>query len=1024
MKKSVHYERQANSLTTASWVALAVALGFASPAMAQTAQAGTTETETAVVKTDPPAQVDDEGGVLVTGSRVARNGYQAPTPVTVLTQEEILNQSPTNNIADFVNQQPSLAGSTRPANSRLNLSSGQAGINALNLRNLGEIRTLVLLDGRRSVGSTITGLVDVNTIPQSLVKSVEVVTGGASAAYGSDAVAGVVNFVLDKKYKGIKATIDSGITDKGDGGNYSASIAGGFAFGGDDRGHVLLSAEVAHRDGIFQVDRDWNATGFVRIQDPNWVANSSTTPRYLIRRQVGAANSTPGSLILNSSGGTANRLRGIYFGQGGEVQQYQYGALTFPVANGSAVPTLTQGGSWQVNDSGRRIGLDPRDTRYGAFGRLSYEIGGGIELFAEGSYNRQKIFFNAGPNLASTTTAFSAANVGTGAAGASTLAADNAYLIQALGAARLAGITGVTIGTTAADLPFRGVANERKVQRYVIGAEGAFDAFGKAARWDVYGQYGRADLHEELTNIMNTQRTASAVDAVFAPAGNAGGYAAGSIQCRINVDASTTNNDPNCRPLNRLGIGVADPAAIAYILGNPYRDEVAEQKVFGANLSLTPFATWAGDVSVAVGGEYREEKISGFVPAQFQPAVTANPTGGLTTTNTWSVGNYLPTNGKYHVKEAYLETVVPLGFGLELNGAVRATDYSTSGYVTTWKAGATWQPIDDIRFRVTRSRDIRAPNLNELYQAGSSNTDAVSNPFGSGSGPNGGNYGASISYSALNLGNPNLRAEKADSLNIGGVFSPRFLPGFNLSVDYFRIDIDDAIDTLSAQDIINRCFEGRAEYCAAITQDPNSAPRILIRSQPFNFARKLARGVDIDASYRLPLDRIFTGQEGNFTLRGVATRYIENISDAGIPGVPPIDTTGVNGGQGSTPSWIYRVSAGYDAPGFSITAVGRGVSAGKYVANGIECLTNCPVTTTTSQFQTYDNNRVSGVFYADLNLTAKVTMGGTDGQVFLNVTNLFDRWPILLPETGLAANSTYSDLLGRAFRVGVRFEMK
>ena len=994
---------------------LVTVCALAHPALAQDAAAPAPTTAAA-------QEGEREGEVLITGSRVRRDGFQAPTPVMVLNVEDIQNGSPSNNVADFVNQMPALAGSTQPSNSRLNLSSGQAGINALNLRNMGETRTLVLVNGRRSVGSTITGLVDVNTIPQALVKSVEVVTGGASAAYGSDAVAGVVNFVLDNKYEGIKFNADAGVTEEGDGFNYSFGVAGGWSFGGG-RGHLLVSGELAHRDGIFSVDREWNHTGYVRIQDPNWVSGVSTTPRYLIRRQVGAANSTPGSMILNSSGGTANRLRGIYFGQGGQVNQYQYGALSFPLANGSSPPTLTQGGSWQVNDSGRRIGLDPQDDRYGLFARLSYEIADGVELFAEGSYNRQKIVFNAGPNLASTTTAFSAANVGRGAAGASTLAADNAYLIQALGAAQLAGITGVTIGTTAADLPFRGVNNERKVQRYVVGLEGQFEAFGKSARWDVFGQYGRAEMHEELTNIMHTQRTASAVDAVFAQAGNPGGYAVGSIQCRINVDADTTNNDPNCRPLNRLGIGVADPAAVKYILGNPYRDEVAEQLVIGANLSLTPFATWAGDVSLAMGAEYRKEQISGYVPPEFRPTITSNPGGGLTTSNTWSVGNYLPSDGSYNVKEAYLEAVVPLGFGLEFNGAVRATDYSTSGYVTTWKAGATWQPIEDIRLRVTRSRDIRAPNLNELYQAGSSNTDAVSNPWGAGSGPNGGNYGTSISYSQLSLGNPNLSAEKADSWNIGGVFSPRFIPGFNLAVDYFRIDLDNAIDTLSAQDIVNRCFDGRTEYCAAITQDPNSSARILIRNQPFNFASRVARGIDFDASYRLPLSNLFANAEGSLTLRGLATRYIENIVDTGIPGVVPLDSVGSNGGQYTTPTWIFRGSLSYDTPSFSITTVARGTSAGKYLANAVECQTSCPVTTTTSTYQTYDDINVSGTFYVDLNLTKKIEIGGKGvGEVFFNVTNLFNRWPLLLPETGLAANSTYSDLLGRRFRIGVRFK--
>ncbi len=545
----------------------------------------------------------------------------------------------------------------------------------------------------------------------------------------------------------MKVTADNGVTTYGDGGNYSATVTAGTAFGGG-RGHVLFNADVAHQDGIFSVDRDWNATGYVRITNPAYVAGSPGAPQYLTTlRQVGASNSTPGGLITGSAGGVANRLRGIYFGQGGSLNQFNFGNYTFPAVTGASGPSLTQGGDWQVNDSGRRIGLMPEDSRYGFYSRLSYDVASHVEVFAEGSYNREKSVFNAGPNLS------------TGI----TYKPDNAYLIQALGAARLAGITSVTVATTAADLPYRGVNNERKVQRYLIGADGTFQAFGKAAHWDVYGQYGRTDITEQLTNIMNTQNMLNATDAVFAPAGNALGVAAGTIVCRSTLTAPTNG----CIPLNRLGIGVANTAAFAYVLGNPERDEVAEQKVGGANLALTPFATWAGDVSVAIGGEWREESIRGYVPAQYQPIINRDANGvAISTTNTWSVGNYLPTNGRYNVKEAYLETVVPLGLGVEFNGAVRATDYSTSGYVTTWKVGGTWQPIRDIRFRATRSRDIRAPNLSDLYQAGGSNSDSVTNPFYSATDASKGP--ATYGYSATVIGNPNLKPEKSDSLNMGG----------------------------------------------------------------------------------------------------------------------------------------------------------------------------------------------------------------------------------------------------------------
>lgn len=989
-----------------SGTALAAMAGTA-PAWAQTEATGS-----ALPQTEQDAAQRDAGGdeVVVTGSRVIRDGFQAPTPLTVLTQEDIQNTSPSNNIADFVNQLPQLAGSTKPANSRLNLSNGSAGINALNMRNLGEGRVLVLLDGRRSVGSTIFGWVDINTIPQALVERVEVVTGGASSAYGSDAVAGVVNFVLNKKMEGLRIQADTGLTSAGDGFNYSGSIAGGTSFA-DGRGHFLFNAEIAHQDGIFEVDpsdRRWNHTGYVRIQNPNWSANS-TEPQFITtERQIGAANSTPGGMITGSAGGVANRLRGLYFGYNGAVNQYQYGALTFPSPTGSSTPTLTQGGSWQVNDSGRRIGILPEDDRWGVFGRLSYEVADGVEVFAEGSYNRQEVYFNAGPNL-STGIAINT----TGCTVVPVPVTCNAFALQTLGAAQLADVTSVTLATTAADLPFRGINNERKVQRYVIGADGEFEAFGNAAHWGVYAQYGRSDLREQLRDIMHLARMANATAAAFAPAGNAGGYAPGSIQCLINVDVSTTNNDPNCVPLNRMGLGVASQAAIDYVLGDPYRDQVMEQFVAGTNWSMAPFATWAGDVSLAFGGEVRKEKIRGSVPEEYQPVVTT--TG---TTNRWSVGNYLPFTGEYSVKEAYLETVVPLGLGLEFNGAVRATDYSNSGYVTTWKLGATWAPIEDIRFRVTRSRDIRAPNLNELYQAGTANSDSVRNPAYTSDGLNG---PASFGYSGLTTGNPNLEPEKADSWNIGAVLSPRFLPGFTASIDYFRIDLEDAIDTISAQEIVNRCDEGIAQYCAAITNDPirstPTQPYLLIRSQPFNFARRLVRGIDFDAAYRIPIG------SGSFMVKGVATRYIENLADTGIAGVVPVNTVGANGGQYSTPTWVFRGSATYETPTFSATVVGRGISAGKYSASGIECTSGCPVST--SQFPTYDNNRVSGLFYADFNLTQKVDVGGgSEAEMFFNVTNIFDRWPLLVPETGMATNTTYSDMLGRQFRMGVRFQLR
>ena len=924
----------------------AIALVHAAPSLAQ--DAGAPQESAAAGTADQ---------IIVTGTRIARDGFQSPTPLTVVTQQEILNQSPTNNLADFINQIPALAGSTRPANSRLAISSGLAGINTMNLRNLGEVRTLVLLDGRRSVGSTITGLVDINTFPQALVKNVEIVTGGASAAYGSDAVAGVVNYVLDKKYTGFKVNADVGITDRGDGFNYSFSGAGGMDFA-DGRGHILVAGEYAHKDGIFEVDRGWNQIGYRTLSNPDYTADNGQ-PANIVVRGAGTWNSTPGSIIRSQVGGTT-ALRGTYFAQGGVAQQYQFGSITDS--------SQTVGGDWQINDTSRRIGLDATDDRRGVYGRLSYELADWIEVFAEASYNWNKTLFNAGPQAATFT-----------------LQSDNAYLIQALGPAALAGVTSVSLGTSAADLPYRKNNSTREVQRYALGAGGEFAAFGNKAVWDVYAQYGQTDTHEQLRDIMNTARLGLATDAVFAPDG--------SIVCR-----STLTDPGNGRiPLNRLGIGVANPAAVDWIMGDPYRNQRFKQTVAGANLSVTPFATWAGDVSVAVGGEYRKEEVSGFVPPEFSSG--------------WSVGNFRPTFGSYNVKEAYLETLIPLGLGAEFNGAVRATDYSTSGYVTTWKAGLTWQPIEDIRLRGTRSRDIRAPNLNELFQSGTSRTNTFATNTAVGQ------Y-AGATFRELTTGNLNLDPEKADTLTLGAVLQPRFLPGFSFSVDWFRTKVSDAISQFYADDIAQRCTEGFQSFCAAIVPDPEGVRDYFVSASPFNFARVKVRGIDYEASYRVPLDKIFNGSSSNLTLRGTATNYLENTVDNGIS--VPVDTVGQNSGQSSTPDWIFRMSATFDTPTYSVTAVGRGVSSGTYNNTYIVCTTNCPTSTATNP--TINSNHIDGTFYTDLNFTAKINVGGADGQFFLNVTNLFDTNPILLPETGLSANSTYSDLLGRAFRIGVRFK--
>ena len=301
------------ALATASAAAL---MAQAAPALAQTTSS---------------AELEE---VVVTGSRIVRDGFDAPTPVNVLGSAEILAEAPAN-IADFVNTLPSVAGSVTASSSSGSLSNGQAGISALNLRALGTGRTLVLFDGQRSVVSAATGQVDTNTFPQSLISRVEVVTGGASSAYGSDAVGGVVNFILDKTYTGLKMTAEYGETTYGDGENWKYNFTAGTPFA-DGRGHILLSAETVSQTGIHGESRDWNTNGHFAIRNTD---TSAGAPFYIVADQVGISAYTPGGLI------TSGPLRGTYFGVNGQVSQLAYGAVS---------GQWMVGGDWEYSSSDRK----------------------------------------------------------------------------------------------------------------------------------------------------------------------------------------------------------------------------------------------------------------------------------------------------------------------------------------------------------------------------------------------------------------------------------------------------------------------------------------------------------------------------------------------------------------------------------------------------------------------------------------------------------------------------------------------
>jgi outer membrane receptor protein involved in Fe transport len=316
----------------------AVAMGAAS-LMAGTQLAWAADdahAESSAASPDDSAAGSPGGGAIkeitVTGSHVVRDGYDAPTPVSVISAEEIKASAP-KNIADFVNTLPSIRGSATTDNSSGSLSNGEAGISALNLRSLGTVRTLVLFDGKRSAPSAVEGIVDINTLPQALISRVEVVTGGASAAYGSGAVGGVVNFILDKKFTGVKTSYQYGESELYGDSTRKFDLTAGAAFA-QDRGHVLFSGEVAGENGIHYTSPAWNDSGHFVMRNPD---TSAGAPYYLVGNNIGISTYTPGGLI------TAGPLKGTYFGTGGSVNQLTYG---------QASGQWMQGGDWKYTTSG------------------------------------------------------------------------------------------------------------------------------------------------------------------------------------------------------------------------------------------------------------------------------------------------------------------------------------------------------------------------------------------------------------------------------------------------------------------------------------------------------------------------------------------------------------------------------------------------------------------------------------------------------------------------------------------------
>ncbi len=939
---------------------------------------------TAAMMAIPAAAFAQDGAVqevLVTASRIERAGFTAPTPTTVI-GAETLQQRGITNISEALNEMPAFRPTQGPTASTLSAVSGQGAI--ADLRGLGARavaphapRTLVMVDRRRHVPSAAGGTVDLNLIPTIMIDRADIVTGGASASWGSDAVAGVVNFITNRTLNGFKVDTSVGQTKYDDRREFRFGVMAGSKL--SDRGHVTFGAEFVTQGKVAQpfYSRPWGKDEYGLITVPAG-ARPADQPSRFYAAQVRTCNEPEGGVILGVNADTnaangADVLRGIRFGPDGSAQPYNYGQLY----------GVSSVGGCETNYDGFTGYLYSPSHRWSTLTNLNYTITDNIEMFAQVGIARSALRFYP-PGRRDVDASGSGIN-------ATVIQRDNPYLPASVVATMTANnITSFYLGRGGDDLGIGGRPNATGVSqmnRATIGFNGGLPSDWK---WEAYYSYGANKYDQTYRNAQLIQEYKYAVDAVRNPAGQ--------IVCRVNLTAVT---QPGCLPLNVLGAGRADPAAIAYTLGTNWRSDDYRQQVVSGSLNGELFSTWAGPISLAAGAEFRKETIN-------SDADSASQRGQ------YKYGNNQPFRGSVTVKEVFGETVIPLlkdlpfAKSLDLSLAARRTDYSNSGGVTTWKAGLTYDINDMFRLRATRSRDIRAASLNELF--GTSEQSVVAtNPY------------TRVQFTArgTNGGNPSLTPEKADTWTAGVVFSPTWdwARGFRASVDYYDITIDDAITTYAGQTILDECrreidnnlpkfFCNRLEFTG--TGQAFAVSRVT--SIPFNLVRQTAAGWDFEASYRMAL------LGGNLSVRGLATLNSDR-SDFNLNG--KLQNAGyLTGGSGGLPKLTGNLNVTYDINRLSATLQTRYL--GEVRVNSTLIGPDQKGYSPTLANSVSDNIN-SAYAYFDLSAQYDIVDRG-DGrkvQVYGVINNLANKE---MPYTVQAqnGNSFIYDPLGRNYKLGVR----
>lgn len=916
--------------------ALAIQLVQASGAAAQAPQPGAVE------------------AVVVTGSRLRSTTFTTPTPVTTMTADQLQAAAPST-LAAGLQTLPTLSVGGGPTAGGGTANGGQ---NFLALRGLGSDRTLTLLDGHRFITSNAAGGVDSNLIPSGLVSRVDVVTGGASAAYGSDAVGGVINFILDTHYTGLKVDGSVGRSMHNDNKEVKGTVTyGRELFGG--RGHFITSAEYFDNRGVRGDARE------AKRNAGNIIPNPGGTPTQVVASDVRTPFTT-GGLIVNGAGGAvaSNALfQGIQFGPGGVLGPYNYGTLA---SNRGITSGFQSGGDGFRVSTGQEI-VRPLE-RATFFARSDFDVTDHLNVFVEGTYGATESALDNSPTT-----------------GTLTIQRDNAFLARTapglVAQMTAAGVPRLSLNRLTLERGTTKTTNMNFTTLLLGGMQGDIAGWN----WEMTAQYGTNRNKSHVANNLITARSAFAVDAVVNPA-------TGSIVCRATLPGTTFNAAATgCVPFNPFGAGAPSEAALNYVFGELTSLTRTEQHVAQANISRELFNLPAGPVQMAAGVEYRKE--------QARTSVDPISEGGG-----YRLVNAQAFFGAYTIKEAFAEVEAPilkdkfLAQDVSLNMAGRHTEYSTSGGVNTWKIGVNWNIDGQLRFRGTRSRDIRAPNLTELYATGRQNNITIDDIAFTGR--------TYLSVPNKTFGNVDLKPERANTLVLGFVYRPTWLQGFNLAIDHYSIRINGAIGNIGGNNAVQQCnlANQASEVCRFVIRDASRAV-IGTTTQPFNLSVTKTDGVDVEMGYRVPLSNFsFLGDDpGDLNLRLVTGYISQRVT---ISPLVPITRNAV-GVQGS-PKVRANFTANYTKGKWSTQAQVR------YIGD-----------------QIWDRNRTIGV---DTNFNHIADRAYLDGQIsyklsetqeyYVNIQNVLDREPAFSPNPGGATptqtDTGLYDQVGRNIRLGFR----